>query len=301
MPLPGWISDLRALDVLISVAELGSVGRAAVEHGISQPSASARLARLERQLGVELLTRTTRGSRLTPSGEVVVAWARDVVGAAQAMAEDVVSLRADGGGHLGVAASLTVAEYLLPGWLLTLRRERPGIGVSVTVANSHDVVDAVRAGRAELGFVETPDLPSGLQRAAIGSDDVVLVARPGTLDDPMGAQDLEHVPLLLREPGSGTRETFVRGLTDLLGRTPELSHATDLGSTAVILATARAGGGVGVISARAAAAGLRSGELEQRSVDGLDLARPLTAIWRGRPSPLAVALVALARADVAGG
>lgn len=301
MPLPSWVTDLRSLDLLLSVAELGSVGRAAAEHRISQPSASERLARLERQLGVELLIRTTRGSRLTPAGEAVVAWAREVVGAAQAMADGVASLRTGDAGRLGVAASLTVAEYLLPGWLLALRRHHAESAISATVANSSDVCDAVRAGRADLGFVETPDVPHDLHSRHVGTDRLVLVAQPG----PRAAQrltprDLVDLPLLIREPGSGTRETFLRSLAHALGEVPELRAAIDLGSTAVILATARAGGGVGVISARAAAAPLRSGELVELAVDGLDLDRPLTAVWRGaRPSPLAAELVAIARADAA--
>jgi DNA-binding transcriptional LysR family regulator len=66
---------------------------------------------------------------------------------------------------------------------------------------------------------------------------------------------------------------------------PSLPHATSLGSTTTILATARAGGGIGVVSARAAA---EKGELVELRVPGLDLRRPLHAVWLGRaPSPLA--------------
>jgi DNA-binding transcriptional LysR family regulator len=298
VPLPSWITDLRSLDLLLSVAELGSVGRAAAEHRISQPSASERLARLERQLGVELLIRTTRGSRLTPAGEAVVAWARDVVGAAHAMADGVASLRTGDAGRLSVAASLTVAEYLLPGWLLALRRHHADSAISATVANSSDVCDAVRAGRADLGFVETPDVPHDLHHQQVGTDRLVLVAQPASPARRLTPRDLVELPLLIREPGSGTRETFLRSLNHALGDVPDLPHATDLGSTAVILATARAGGGIGVISARAAAAALRAGDLVELAADDLDLDRPLTAVWRGgRPSPLAAELVAIARAD----
>ncbi|RQW87536.1 hypothetical protein DLJ60_26085 [Micromonospora chalcea] len=117
MPLPAWISDLPALDLLLSVAETGSVGRAARAHGITQPSASARLARLERRLGVPLLVRSRRGSLLTPAGETVVVWSRTVIDAAQNLADGVLALRADRQARVRISASLTVAEYLLPAWL----------------------------------------------------------------------------------------------------------------------------------------------------------------------------------------
>jgi len=287
MPLPPWISDLPALDLLLSVAETGSVGRAAQAHGISQPSASARLARLERRLGVPLLVRSRRGSLLTPAGQAVAVWTQQVVGAAHTLADGVLSLRADQAARLRIAASLTVAEYMLPAWLLGLRRTHPDTEISAEVSNSHGVCEMVRSGAADLGFVESPDIPADLSRRRVGADRVALVVSAGY---PLAARagqdlpiaDLLEQPLLLREPGSGTRDTFLGALGKALGAMPSLPHATSLGSTTTILATARAGGGIGVVSARAA------GELVELRVPGLDLHRPLHAVWLGkRPSPLA--------------
>jgi DNA-binding transcriptional LysR family regulator len=298
-PLPSWTPELATLDLLLSVAELGSVGKAAAAHGISQPSASARLARLERRLGVPVLQRTTRGSTLTPAGEAVVAWARGVVDAAHTLTDGVHTLRADRTARLRVAASLTVAEYLLPPWLLVLRRRNPGLDVGATVANSRDVCAAVHAGRADLGFVETPDVPVGLSARRVGTDRLAIVV---AADYPLArgrgqlrARDLPNLPLLLREPGSGTRDTFLDAVRAALGELPELPHATELGSTATILATARAGGGVAVLSARAAAADIAAGVLVELDVPGLTMLRPLHAVWLGeRPSELASQLIDLA-------
>jgi DNA-binding transcriptional LysR family regulator len=298
-PLPSWTPELATLDLLLSVAELGSVGKAATAHGISQPSASARLARLERRLGVPVLRRSTRGSTLTPAGEAVVTWARTVVDAARTLTDGVHTLRADRSARLRVAASLTVAEYLLPPWLLALRRRSPGLDVAATVANSRDVCAAVRSGRADLGFVETPGVPTGLSARRVGSDRLALVVaaayplakRSGRLRP----RDLSELPLLLREEGSGTRDTFLDALAAAVGERPQLPHATELGSTATILATARAGGGVAVLSARAAAADVDAGVLVEVDVPGLVMRRPLHAVWLGKqPSALATELIELA-------
>lgn len=297
MPLPPWISDLPALDLLISVAETGSVGRAARVHGITQPSASARLARLERRLGVPLLVRSRQGSLLTPAGQAVVAWSHGVVDAARTLADGVLTLRADRQARLRVSASLTVAEYLLPTWLLALRRTHPGLDISADVANSHGVVEAVRSGAADLGFVESPHIPGDLGARPVGADRLALVVAAGY---PLAARtlrpaDLTDQPLLLREPGSGTRDTFLSSLEQALGHTPALPYAISLGSTTTILATVRAGGGVGVISSRAAAAAITSGELAEVHVDGLSLTRPLHALWLGRtPTTLAAEMLTIA-------
>ncbi|WP_250036570.1 LysR family transcriptional regulator [Paractinoplanes maris] len=299
MPLPPWMTDLTALDLLLSVAETGSVGRAAQVHGITQPSASARLAKLERRLGVPLLVRSRRGSLLTPAGEAVVAWSHGVVDAAQTLADGVLTLRADRQARLRISASLTVAEYLLPAWLLSLRRTHPGLDIAAGVANSHDVIEAVRSGAVDLGFVESPDVPAELGSRVVGEDRLALVVAAGY---PLAAHawrglrptDLADQPLLLREPGSGTRDTFLRALEHALGFAPSLPHAISLGSTTTILATVRAGGGVGVISARAAAAAVDAGELVELRVDNLPLTRPLQALWLGRaPTPLATELLTI--------
>ncbi|WP_433383217.1 LysR substrate-binding domain-containing protein [Actinoplanes sp. CA-142083] len=293
MPLPPWISDLPALDLLLSVAETGSVGRAAQAHGISQPSASARIARLERRLGVPLLVRSRRGSLLTPAGQAVAVWTQQVVEAAHTLADGVRTLRADQEARLRVAASLTIAEYMLPAWLLTVRRTHPGTEISVGVSNSAGVCEMVRAGEVDLGFVESPDIPADLSRRKVGDDRVALVvsagyplaARAGQL---LAVDDILDQPLLLREPGSGTRDTFLNAIAR------KAPHATSLGSTTTILATTRAGGGIGVVSSRATAAPVAAGELVELTVRGLGLTRPLHAVWLGRrPSPLAEELVAI--------
>lgn len=298
MPLSSRTPDLTTLDLFVSVAELGSVGRAAQAHGITQPSASARLARLERQLGVPLLARSRRGTTLTPSGEVVIAWARVVVDAARALTDGVDTLRRGKQARLTIAASLTIAEHLLPQWLLRLRRAHPDLDVAVTVTNSHQVAASVRSGDADLGFVEAPHPPDDLTSERVGTDRLALVV---ARDSPLAARarrgiaapELADLPLLLREPGSGTRDTFLDALTAALdGRPAPTPHAIELGSTATIVATARAGGGVAVVSARAVAAEIADGTLVELPVDHLDFSRPLHAVWRGRwPSKLAQELI----------
>ncbi|MET7397160.1 LysR family transcriptional regulator [Dactylosporangium sp. NPDC005572] len=112
----------------MSVVRLGSVGRAAEAHHISQPAASARLRQLKRQLGVPLLHRTPQGSTLTEAGALVADRARAAVDAAAALAAGVATLRATADSRLVVAASQTIAEYLLPGWLVAPRRAHPSLG-----------------------------------------------------------------------------------------------------------------------------------------------------------------------------
>ena len=297
-PLPPWTPDLATLDLLVSVAELGSVGRAATAHGISQPSASARLARLERQIGSALLSRGARGSSLTLTGEAVVAWAQPVLLATGRLNEGIATLRADRSARLRIAASLTNAEHLVPNWVLLLRAVHPELQVAVQVVNSQAVAELVRAGSVDVGFIESPHLPAGLHCRQVGQDRVTLVVARGyplaaRAEAALPVRDVLDQPLLIREPGSGTRDTFLAAV-GLEGR-PLPERAVELGSTATVVATAAAGGGIGVVSARAVTRELAAGSLVELTVDGAALQRPLSAVWADpRPNPLVTELIAQA-------
>ena len=224
MTLPPRVSDLIPFDLLLSVARLGSLGRAAAEHGMSQPAASARMRHLEGQLRLALVERSPRGSRLTPAGALVAGWAQAVVDAAAALDAGVTALRREQESRLRVAASLTVAEYLLPAWLTALRSADAGTTVALTAVNSADVAEAVLTGRADLGFVEGPDLPDGLRAVAVSQDELTVVVAPGhpwtRRRSGITAAELASTALVTREAASGTRRFFEQALHDQAQLTP---------------------------------------------------------------------------------
>jgi DNA-binding transcriptional LysR family regulator len=282
MSLPDRATDLMPFDLLLSVARLGSLGLAAAEHGISQPAASARIRRLERQLRVPLIERSPRGSRLTPDGELVAEWARAAIEAALALDAGVTSLRARSDAVLRVAASMTIAEYLLPGWLTALRARDPGTAVALTAGNSAQVAAAVLDGGAHLGFTEGPDLPPGLASHPVGADRLTVVVGPGhrwaRRRSGITAAELAATPLVAREPGSGTRRHFEQALRvqATLNRVPPVA---ELSSTTAIKSAVAAGIGPAVLSSLAVAPEIAAGTLRPVKVTGLDLSRKLLAVW----------------------
>ena len=146
MALSPRVPELDALELLIAVAATGSLGRAGVERGISQPAVSARIQRMEQVVGLPLVQRSARGSSLTSAGALVADWARDVLSAAAVLDAGIASLRSGRDGRLKVAASLTVAEHLLPRWLVRLAAEHPQTTVSLDAVNTAEVVRQVLAG-----------------------------------------------------------------------------------------------------------------------------------------------------------
>jgi DNA-binding transcriptional LysR family regulator len=282
MTLPPRVSDLTGFDLLLTVARRGSLGRAAEEHGISQPAASARIRQLEGRLGLALIERSPRGSRLTPSGALVADWAQAAVDAAAALDAGVTALRRERDSRLRIAASLTVAEYLLPVWLTALRAVDPAAAVSLTSVNSAEVAEAVLAEEADIGFVEGPSRPEGLRAEPVARDTLTVIVAPShpwaRRRSGVPAAELAATALVAREAGSGTRRHLEEALRDQAGveRVPPLA---EFSSTTAIKAAVAAGAGPAVLSSLAVAAELSAGTLRAVPVTGLDLNRTLRAVW----------------------
>jgi DNA-binding transcriptional LysR family regulator len=115
---------------------------------------------------------------LTPAGALMADWAKDVLTAAQTLDAGIASLRTGRDGRLRVASSLTVAEQLLPKWLVQLAASLPDTAVSLSAINSADVATAVLRGDADLGFVEGSTLATGLQGRVVARDRLVVIVPP---------------------------------------------------------------------------------------------------------------------------
>lgn len=290
--------DLASLDLLVDVVQLGSISSAAATAGISQPSASARLRKLERQLGVTLLDRSPGGSQPTDTGRLVAQWAAEIVAAADRLRAGVEALRPEIGQVLHLAASFTIAEVLLPTWLATLRSTHPTVRTALEVKNSTDVEDLVHRGIVQLGFIEGPTLPRPLRTAVITDDELVVVVPPHhpwvRRRQPLSAAELASEPLVVREPGSGTRESLLAALQT--AGINDVQIAMEAGSTTSVLRAVTDGVGPTVISRLAVAAEIHSGQLHEIPVADLPLRRQLRAIWsHTRPlSPTAATLLRIA-------
>lgn len=281
MPLSSDFSDLIGFELLLSVAQTGSVGAAARAHGMTQPAASARLSRMERRLGLQLLDRTARGSHLTDNGMLVADWARVAVEAAAALEAGVASLRRDAHSQLSIAASMTVAEYLLPHWLVALRQSGVKVEASLTTGNSEDAAQAVLSGSADIGFVEGPDVPAGLAGRVVARDELTVIAphaHPWTARRRgITAAELAATPLVCRERGSGTR-SFLEATLQAGSAGPIAAPLLELPSTTAIKTAVAEGLGPAVLSSLAVAADIATGVLVAVPVQGVDLTRPMRLV-----------------------
>lgn len=284
--------DLSALELLSAIAKTGSLSAASREVGTSQQAVSARLTSIESQIGVRLVTRTTRGTQLTPAGEVVAEWADQILDVAQRIDTGLASLRAERRSHLTVVASHTVAEQLMPRWLVSLQAAALRNGaiapeVSFHATDSAGAIAAVREGEAELGFIEIRGALHGLRSRVIGRDELIVVVAPDhkwvRRSAPITLAELRQTPLVSRKSGW----QLLLGADEPVDgdRPAPAAHPLELASAAAVRAAVLAGAGPAVMSRLAVSDDLIHGRLRAVPVADLDLRRDLRAIWMGAATP----------------
>jgi DNA-binding transcriptional LysR family regulator len=278
------------MELLLAVARTGSLNAAAVQCGVTQQAASQRMRSIEAQLGLSLIQRGPRGSALTPSGVVVAQWCTRVLDAARELDAGVAALRADHAAHLRIRASLTIAEYLLPGWLMQLHDRSPHARIELRTENSGAVPADITARHADLGFTETATAPAGVRSKIIGHDQLVLVVPRGhpwtRRRTPLTAELVARTPMVAREQGSGTRQAYVAALRAALGGSAQISPpALELDTATAIRAAVLGGVAPAVLSALAVADDIQLGRLRAVPLPGVGLRRPLRAIWLGAARP----------------
>ena len=290
----------------MGIARHGSIGGTARANGMSQQAASERVRGMEAQTGLTLVRRGARGSQLTEAGVVVAEWAARLLDLANEVDTAIEGLRGDRSRDLVVWASMTIAESLIPRWLVQLRQRQQSEGhrataVSLHASNSRDVVEAVRAGTAHVGFVEGVEAPAAVRSVTVAQDELVLVAAAGTplsrRRTPLLPDEVADLALTSREQGSGTREVLEMALArhGLAVGDPEVELTTATAIREAVLA----GSAPAFLSRRVVARDVDSGSLSVVAVLDLDLRRYFRAVWVGTKSPPAGVvrdLVAIARA-----
>ncbi|ACB27213.1 MULTISPECIES: LysR family transcriptional regulator [Methylobacterium] len=255
---------LDQLRIFVAVAERQHVTRAAEALNLVQSAVSTAIANIEGRHATKLFHRVGRGIELTEAGRVFLVEARAVLARAEAAELVLADLSGMRRGTLALYASQTIASDWLPRHLVAFRRTYPEIALRLAVGNTTDAADAVRAGQAELGFVEGALDDPTLASTTIARDQLVLVVAPNhhfAGATALAPEDLAGADWVLREAGSGTRSAFEAALTEAGLAPAQLRVTLELPSNEAVRAAVEAGGGATVLSETVVAAAIRAGTL----------------------------------------
>jgi LysR family transcriptional regulator, low CO2-responsive transcriptional regulator len=258
---------LNQLSSFLAVAREGSVSGAAAKLYVTQPSISAAVSALSRELGVELTERVGRGIGLTSAGEAFRPYAADVLGlidqgrkAAREAADT--SMRS-----LRIVAVATAAEFVVPSLLRSFTTLYPEINLTLEVANRASVFELVLEHEVDVAIAGRPPDDERIAGQAFLENQIALITAPG---DPLAAEkavrpeELAGRVWLMREPGSGTRQLVTEFLSDHDLRPQTLT----LGSNGAIKEAVRLGLGLSLQSRVAVEHELRDSSVAEINVRG---------------------------------
>ncbi len=276
--------DISALRLFLAAIELGSVSKAANRMRVSQPSATAKLHKLERQLGTSLLERAPTGSIPTADGARLAPACAEAIGAVTALVDRADAVRSERN-RLAVAATRHVADHFLPGWII--RASIVDVQIELDELDTLRVARAVRSGEATVGFTEGPLAPLGLRSHVVATERIVPVVgrshpwyRRRTAVTP---GELMATTLILGRPGSGIRDVVESVFAEHeLGGVGE--HVDVANASAARLAAVN-GAGAAFLPECWVRDHLATGDLFAVPIRDLLIEQPVRVVWRGaRPT-----------------
>ena len=243
--------NLEQLRVFVAVAERLHVTQAAKYLNMTQSAASVAIASLEARYGVQLFHRIGRSIALTEAGREFLIESKKLLEHARLVETALIEVSDLRRGSLSLLASLTFASYRLPLIMLTFHRQHPAISLSLKIANTAEVAEAVLAGTTDLGFVEGDVEDPMFVKIPMEDDQLVVVVAPDhpwAKEGRVTAEQLATSPWILREPGSGTRQVLGEGLAQHGIALEDLDIALELPSNEAVRSAVEAGAGAAAMS-----------------------------------------------------
>ena len=257
--------NLKQLEAFVRVAETKSFSAAAKMLFLTQPTVSAHIASLERELNTCLLIRNTKGVALSESGKELYAYAEQMLELEQKIRERFGLTGRQPGSVLRIAASTIPSLYLLPDIMARFRKEYPEEQLKLFETDSSGVVEMILSHKADVGFAGTV-LEKGSCTYIPFYQDELVVLTPSSeryrarKNDDIVSWILEE-PVILREEGSGTRKEALRLLAQTGVDISKLNVAAMMENQETIKRSVGSGMGISILSKLAAKEEIDSGKL----------------------------------------
>ena len=209
---------LEQLRIFLAVAEHLHFTRAAEMLYITQPAVSAAIQSLEQEYGVKLFHRIGRHIEIAEAGKLLQMEAQKILDHVSLSERGLRELNNLQRGELKLGSSLTIGNYWLPSKISEFKLQYPGIKINCTLANTEEICVGTATGQFDLGLIEgdvKPALVSCLDQEIVGSDRLQVVvgkSHPWYKCAQITTKELTKTAWIMREPGSGTQQTFESAL-----------------------------------------------------------------------------------------
>jgi LysR family hydrogen peroxide-inducible transcriptional activator len=285
--------SIRQLQYVVAVADALGFHRAAEKCGVSQPTLSSQIQKLEEVLGVQVFERNKQRVLLTKAGEAVVSHARRILVDVDDLITTAAAAKDPFAGTLRIALIPTIAPYLLP-WVTPAVAERwPRLRLALKEEKTEDMLASLRSGSLDAGVLALVESMSDLEHAVVMEDPFVAALprhHPLAKKKTVAMADLDEEPVLLLDEGHCLRDQAL-ALCKRAGAAETDLRATSL---ATLVQMVSAGIGVTLLPSIAVDVENRRGQLAIRPLAGKPQGRTIVLAWR-KESALSAPLRELAR------
>lgn len=277
--------NLKQLEAFVHVAEGGSFSKAAKELFLTQPTVSAHISSLEKELNVRLFIRNTKEVNLSDDGRELYKYAKQMIDL-QKKIEERFSAKKEAGKHcISIAASSIPAQYLLPKVLLRFNEKFPDEQLKIIESDSSEVVTKVVDHMVDVGFTGTVLEKKHCKYLPFYKDELVIVT-PATekyielqstsVDD---ISWIKNEAFIMREEGSGTRKEAEKQLQNTGISVESLNIIASIGNQEAIKKSVRQGMGISVMSRLAAEDEIEAGKLLIFTIPGAYEGRDINLVY----------------------
>ena len=250
--------NLKQLEAFVQVAEGGSFSKAAKQLFLTQPTISAHISSLEKELNARLFVRNTKEVKLSDDGKDLYRYAKQITDLEKAIEERFYMDSDDGKHFITIAASTIPAQYLLPKVLMCYRERYPKEQIKIMETDSSEVVTQVVDHMVDVGFTGTVLEKKHCKYIPFYKDELAVI----TPDTPeyrilkeQNRDDIDWIkrkPLILREEGSGTRKEAEKQLKNAGISMEALDIVASIANQETIKKSVKQGMGITVLSRLAA-------------------------------------------------
>ena len=250
--------NLKQLEAFVQVSESGSFSKAAKELFLTQPTISAHISSLEKELNVRLFIRNTKEVSLSDDGKDLYRYAKQITDLEKAIEERFYMDSDDGKHFITIAASTIPAQYLLPKVLMCYRERYPKEQIKIMETDSSEVVTQVVDHMVDVGFTGTVLEKKHCKYIPFYKDELAVIS-PDTPEyrilKEQNRDDIDWIkrkPLILREEGSGTRKEAEKQLKNAGISMEDLDIVASIANQETIKKSVKQGMGITVLSRLAA-------------------------------------------------
>lgn len=270
------------LKVFCTVAETKSFSKASEIIHLTQPAVSLQIQALEEAFETKLFDRTSNAVMLTPAGEILYKYAKEILALYSAIEKDIGEITGLVKGSINLGASTTIGNYLLPAVISDFKRAYPKIKLQLFIGNTKRIVEFLKAGSLNLGIVEGDVTKYKIQPHKLLQDELVVIAapfHPWAKRKEVSIHEVAKEQFILREEGSGTRQVIEKYLLKRGITVQSMKIGSIIGSTEAIKEAVENGIGVSIVSKWAVRKEVKYGTLAVLHIKEIKMLREFTLIF----------------------